>query len=50
MKTETTTHAAAPTEFVQADGIRFAHRRFGEATGTPLTFLQRPTGSSPAAR
>ena len=34
MKTENTTHVTAHTEFVEADGIRFAHRRFGENTGT----------------
>jgi hypothetical protein len=39
MKTEATTHVTAPTEFVEADRIRYAHRRFGEASGTPLIFL-----------
>jgi pimeloyl-ACP methyl ester carboxylesterase len=44
MKTETRTHVTAPTEFVEAEGIRFAHRRFGEASGTPLLFLQHFRG------
>ena len=31
-------HQTAPTQFVQADGIRFAYRRFGRAGGVPLLF------------
>jgi hypothetical protein len=46
VKTETTTHVTAPTEFVEADGIRFAHRRFGQDTGIPLVFLQHFRGVS----
>ena len=44
MKTETKTHLTAPTEFVEAEGIRFAHRRFGENSGTPLLFFQHFRG------
>ena len=31
-------HQTAPTQFVEADGIRFAYRRFGKAGGVPLVF------------
>ena len=37
-------HQTAPTQFVQANGIRFAYRRFGHAGGVPL--LIRPTVNS----
>jgi pimeloyl-ACP methyl ester carboxylesterase len=30
------THDTVPTEFVEADGIRFAYRRFGKTGGVPL--------------
>jgi hypothetical protein len=30
------THVTAPTRFVEAGGIRYAYRRFGAETGTPL--------------
>lgn len=33
------THVTAPTEFAEADGIRFAHRRFGDSRGVPLLFM-----------
>ena len=33
------THEAAPTQFVEADGIRYAYRRFGKAGTVPLLFL-----------
>jgi len=33
-------HETAPTRFVEADGIRFAYRRFGKSGGLPLLFLQ----------
>ncbi|MCK1388577.1 alpha/beta hydrolase [Bradyrhizobium sp. 21] len=33
------------TEFIEAGGIRFAFRRLGEATGTPLVLLQHFTGN-----
>jgi pimeloyl-ACP methyl ester carboxylesterase len=32
------THQTAPTQFVEAGGIRFAYRRFGQAGGVPLVF------------
>src|ERR1700759_4899417 len=30
------THQTAPTQFVEANGIRFAYRRFGRTGGTPI--------------
>jgi len=36
----TYTHHTAPTQFVEANGIRFAYRRFGKAGGVPLVFCQ----------
>lgn len=33
-------HETAPTRFVEAEGVRFAYRRFGKSGGTPLLFLQ----------
>ena len=32
------THQTAPTQFVEANGIRFAYRRFGKSDGVPLVF------------
>ncbi|MEJ0003689.1 MAG: alpha/beta hydrolase [Pararobbsia sp.] len=32
------THHTAPTQFVEANGIRFAYRRFGNRNGVPLVF------------
>ena len=37
-------HNTAPTRFVEAGGIRYAYRRFGEESGTPLIFLQHFRG------
>src|SRR6202158_2721868 len=37
-------HQTAPTQFVEANGIRFAYRRFGKATGVPLVLNQHYTG------
>ncbi|MDH6622903.1 pimeloyl-ACP methyl ester carboxylesterase [Streptomyces sp. LBL] len=34
----------APTQSVTANGIRYAYRRFGAETGTPLVFLQHFRG------
>jgi len=34
------THETAPTQYVVAGGVRFAHRRFGKAGERPLVFLQ----------
>ncbi len=40
----TYTHMTAPTQFVEANGIRFAHRRFGKQDGVPLLFMQHYRG------
>jgi pimeloyl-ACP methyl ester carboxylesterase len=40
----THTHATAPTQFVEANGIRFAYRRFGREVGEPLLFMQHFRG------
>src|SRR5258708_2249945 len=39
------THQTAPTQFVEADGIRFAYRGFGNPAGVPLVFKQHFTGT-----
>ncbi len=39
------THQTAPTQFVEANGIRFAYRRFGKAGGVPLVFNQHFMGT-----
>src|SRR5258708_13162480 len=53
------THQTAPTQFLEANGIRFAYRRFGKANGVPLVFNQHylgtmdywdPTGTDGLAR
>src|ERR1700741_5064362 len=33
------TYETVPTQFVEADGIRYAYRRFGKAGTVPLLFL-----------
>lgn len=33
------THDTVPTQFVEADGIRFAYRRFGRTGGVPIVFF-----------
>jgi pimeloyl-ACP methyl ester carboxylesterase len=38
------THETAPTRFVDANGIRFAYRRFGEENGVPLVLMQHFRG------
>jgi pimeloyl-ACP methyl ester carboxylesterase len=38
-------HHTAPTQFVEANGIRFAYRRFGMADGVPLVFNMHFTGT-----
>src|SRR3981081_1527906 len=38
-------HQTAPTQFVEANGIRFAYRRFGNGAGVPLVFNQHFTGT-----
>jgi len=39
------THQTARTQFVEANGIRFAYRRFGKAGGVPLVFNMHFTGT-----
>ena len=39
------THLTAPTQFVEAAGIRFAYRRFGVAIDIPLLFFMHFTGT-----
>jgi pimeloyl-ACP methyl ester carboxylesterase len=41
----TRTHHTAPTQFVEANGIRFAYRRFGKTGGVPLVFNQHFRGT-----
>lgn len=43
--TPTHTHQTAPTQFVEANGIRFAYRRFGKPGGVPVVFNQHYTGT-----
>jgi pimeloyl-ACP methyl ester carboxylesterase len=38
-------HQTAPTQFVDAAGIRFAYRRFGKSGGVPLIFNMHFTGT-----
>ena len=44
MKTDTT-HETAVTQFVEAAGVRFAFRRIGAATSTPIVFCHRFRGT-----
>src|ERR1700728_4280896 len=39
------THHTAPTQFVEANGIRFAYRRFGKTGGVPIVFNQHYIGT-----
>lgn len=39
------THQTVPTQFVEANGIRFAYRRFGKKAGVPLVFNQHYLGT-----
>jgi pimeloyl-ACP methyl ester carboxylesterase len=39
------THQTAPTQFVEANGIRFGYRRFGKPGGVPLVFNMHFTGT-----
>jgi pimeloyl-ACP methyl ester carboxylesterase len=39
------THQTAPTQSVEANGIRFAYRRFGKPNGVPLVFNQHFRGT-----
>ena len=38
-------HQTAPTRFVEANGIRFAYRRFGKTGGVPIVFNQHYIGT-----
>ena len=38
-------HDTAPTQFIEANGIRFAYRRFGKTGGVPLVFNQHFSGT-----
>jgi pimeloyl-ACP methyl ester carboxylesterase len=38
-------HQTAPTQFVEANGIRFAYRRFGKPGGVPIVFNQHYLGT-----
>ena len=38
-------HQNAPTQFIEANGIRFAYRRFGKAGGVPLVFNMHYLGT-----
>src|SRR6202049_3844182 len=40
----TYTATTVPTQFVEANGIRFAYRRWGKRSGLPLVFNQHFTG------
>jgi pimeloyl-ACP methyl ester carboxylesterase len=39
------THQTAPTQFIEAAGIRFAYRRFGVTIDIPLLFFMHFTGT-----
>src|SRR5258708_19673791 len=41
----TYTATTVPTQFVEANGIRFAYRRWGKRSGLPLVFNQHFTGN-----
>ena len=38
-------HQTAPIRFIEANGIRFAYRRFGKAGGVPIVFNQHYLGT-----
>ncbi len=38
-------NTTAPTQFLEANGLRYAYRRFGTGSGRPLLFLQHFTGT-----
>jgi pimeloyl-ACP methyl ester carboxylesterase len=42
---DTYTATTVPTQFVEANGIRFAYRRWGKRNGLPLVFNQHFTGN-----
>src|SRR6201988_38112 len=44
-RADTATLETAPTRYIEGSGIRFAYRRLGPATGTPLVLLQHFSGN-----
>jgi pimeloyl-ACP methyl ester carboxylesterase len=44
-KPDVETLEAAPTRYVEGGGVRFAYRRLGPSTGTPLVLLQHFSGN-----
>ncbi len=38
-------HETAKTEYIEADGVRFAYRRFGRPAGAPVVFCHRFRGT-----
>lgn len=40
----THTHVTAPTQYIEANGVRFAYRELGSETGTPLVLMQHFRG------
>src|SRR5882672_10010994 len=44
-KQDSYTHHTAPTQFVEAAGIRFAYRRFGKKAGVPIVLNMHFTGT-----
>ena len=42
---EAATLETAPTRYIEGSGIRFAYRRLGPSTGTPLVLLQHFSGN-----
>ena len=44
-ETQPVRHNSAPTRFVEAEGVRFAYRRFGVPIGTPIVLLQHFMGN-----
>ena len=45
MSTSAESNRTAPTQFLEANGEKFAYRRFGEGPSHPLLFLQHFTGT-----
>ena len=39
------THQTAPSQFIEANDIRFGYRRFGKSGSVPLVFNQHFTGT-----
>ncbi|MCV3206481.1 alpha/beta hydrolase [Mesorhizobium sp. YC-39] len=45
MSQDAATLETAPTRYIESSGIRFAYRRLGRSTGTPLVLLQHFSGN-----